>query len=47
MSCLGVCEQAPAIMVDDDLYTRIQPGDLDAILERYANGEFESGGLET
>ena len=21
VSCLGVCEQAPAIMIDDDLYT--------------------------
>ena len=47
VSCLGVCEQAPAIMIDDDLYTRIQPEDLDGILGCYAHGGFESGGLET
>jgi len=41
VSCLGVCEQAPAIMIDDDLYTRIQSEDLDAILERYADGGLE------
>jgi NADH-quinone oxidoreductase subunit E len=36
VSCLGVCEQAPVMMIDDDLYTRIKPEDLDAIIEQYA-----------
>jgi NADH-quinone oxidoreductase subunit E len=35
VSCLGVCEQAPAIMIDDDLYTHLKPEDLDVIVERY------------
>lgn len=36
VSCLGVCEQAPAMMIDNDLYTRVKPDDLDAIVQRYA-----------
>ncbi|MGD8393896.1 MAG: NADH-quinone oxidoreductase subunit NuoE [Candidatus Eiseniibacteriota bacterium] len=33
--CLGDCEHAPALMVDEDLHDDLVPGDLDAILERY------------
>jgi NADH-quinone oxidoreductase subunit E len=36
VSCLGVCEQAPAMMLDDELYTQLTPEDLDAIVQRYA-----------
>jgi NADH-quinone oxidoreductase subunit E len=41
VSCLGVCEQAPAIMIDDDLYTHLNPEDLDVILEKYVQGGVE------
>jgi NADH-quinone oxidoreductase subunit E len=37
--CLGICEQAPALMIDDDLHTDLAPQALDRrlndILERY------------
>jgi NADH-quinone oxidoreductase subunit E len=37
ISCLGACDRAPALMVDDDLYGNVgaTPEDLVAILERY------------
>ena len=34
--CLGYCDHAPAMMVDDDQYGDIDATQLDAILERYA-----------
>jgi NADH-quinone oxidoreductase subunit E len=34
--CLGHCDHAPAMMVDDDQYGDLDPARLDAILERYA-----------
>jgi len=34
-ACLGVCDRAPAIMIDDDLHTGLTPAQLDAILGRY------------
>jgi len=33
--CLGHCNHAPAMMVDDDQYGDLDAGGLDAILERY------------
>ena len=33
--CLGACDRAPAIMVDDDLYGDVTPDGLDEILEKY------------
>ncbi len=33
--CLGTCDHAPALMVDDDLYQDAKPDGLDAILARY------------
>lgn len=33
--CLGACDHAPVLMVDDDLYQDVKPDDLDAILARY------------
>ncbi|MCL5743205.1 MAG: NADH-quinone oxidoreductase subunit NuoE [Acidobacteria bacterium] len=33
--CLGCCDHAPAMMVDDDLYFDLSPSKIDAILERY------------
>ena len=34
-ACLGVCEQAPAMMVDDDVHGNLTPERCDEILERY------------
>src|SRR5574340_81972 len=34
-SCLGACDRAPAMLVDEDLYGPVTPELLDAILERY------------
>ncbi len=33
--CLGTCDRAPALMIDDDLYQDAKPNDLDTILARY------------
>lgn len=33
--CLGACEGAPALTVDDDLHRNVTPENLDAILARY------------
>jgi NADH-quinone oxidoreductase subunit E len=33
--CLGTCDHAPALMIDDDLYRDLTPGQLDDILDRY------------
>jgi NADH-quinone oxidoreductase subunit E len=35
IQCLGVCEHAPAAMVDDDLYTVLDEEKLEAILKKY------------
>lgn len=34
-ACLGACDGAPALMIDDDLHTELDPHKLDDILERY------------
>ena len=33
--CLGHCDHAPALMIDDDLHGDVEPQNLDALLERY------------
>ncbi|MBU6425048.1 MAG: NADH-quinone oxidoreductase subunit NuoE [Rhodospirillales bacterium] len=33
--CLGHCDHAPAMMVDEDQYGDLDPGKLDTILDRY------------
>ncbi len=33
--CLGACDRAPAMMVDDDLHGELTPERLEAILARY------------
>ena len=35
ISCLGACDRAPAMMVDEDLYGPVRPEKMDEILERY------------
>jgi len=34
-SCLGACDRAPAMLVDEDLYGPVAPEMLDSILEKY------------
>lgn len=34
-ACLGCCDRAPAMMVDDDLHVNLTPEKIDAILEKY------------
>jgi len=34
-SCLGACDRAPAMLVDDDLYGPVAPEMLDGILDKY------------
>ncbi len=34
-SCLGACDHAPAMMIDDELYLDLTPHKIDAILEGY------------
>jgi len=34
-ACLGVCEHAPALMIDDDLIADWNPAEVDRILSRY------------
>ncbi len=33
--CLGTCDHAPALMIDNDLYQDVDPDKLDQILARY------------
>jgi len=33
--CLGACDRAPAVMVDNDLYVDVTPDELEAMLEKY------------
>ncbi len=35
IACLGTCDHAPALMIDEDLYRDVDPTGLDQILERY------------
>jgi NADH-quinone oxidoreductase subunit E len=34
--CLGHCDHAPAMMVDEDLYGDLSPDVVDQVLERYS-----------
>jgi len=33
--CLGCCDHAPAMMVDDTLHSDLNPEKIDRVLERY------------
>jgi NADH-quinone oxidoreductase subunit E len=35
IACLGVCERAPALMIDDDVHAPAPPRSLEQTLERY------------
>jgi NADH-quinone oxidoreductase subunit E len=34
--CLGICDHAPALMIDEDTYTNLDAANLQSILDRYA-----------
>ncbi len=36
VACLGQCDQAPAIMIDKEVYGNLRPEMIELILERYA-----------
>ena len=36
--CLGTCDHAPAMMIEDELYRDLDPEELDAILAEYPQG---------
>ncbi len=33
--CLGACDHAPVLMIDDDLHQDLEPGKIDPVLARY------------
>ena len=33
--CLGTCDHAPAMIIDEDLYRDLKPDQLDEILAKY------------
>ena len=35
--CIGACGLAPIVTVNDDIYDRVSPVDVDAILDKYIN----------
>ncbi len=35
IACLGDCDHAPALIIDEDLYHDLSPQSLDEVLERY------------
>jgi len=35
VECLAACDEAPAVMVDEDRWARVGPDDVDGILARY------------
>jgi len=43
IQCLGTCDHAPALMIDDDLYRDLTPEQIDSILEEYQSGKRGNG----
>lgn len=35
--CLGACDRAPVMMIDDDTHMDLTPAGIDAVLERYCS----------
>lgn len=35
--CIGACGLAPVIMINDDVYGRLSPDDVEKVLEKYKN----------
>lgn len=40
--CLGDCSKAPVVMVNDDIYSRVEPGDVSKILAKYRSDSQEA-----
>jgi NADH-quinone oxidoreductase subunit E len=38
IACLGACDKAPVMMIDETLYTELTPEKINSILERYRSG---------
>lgn len=38
IQCLGACDQAPAMMIDEKLYTELTPEKFDSIIQGYREG---------
>lgn len=38
-SCMGMCDQGPALLVDDEVHTRVSPADVPAIVAACRAGE--------
>jgi NADH-quinone oxidoreductase subunit E len=39
IACLGTCDRAPALMIDEQLYRDLDPERLDRVLDRYQGRE--------
>ena len=37
--CIGACGLAPVMMINDDVYGRLVPEDIEGIVEKYKNME--------
>ena len=37
--CLGACGLAPVMMINDDVYGRLAPGDIPGIMQKYRDAE--------
>jgi NADH:ubiquinone oxidoreductase subunit E len=42
-SCIGMCDQGPALLVDDEVHTRVTPGDVPAIVAACRDAEGGAG----
>jgi NADH-quinone oxidoreductase subunit E len=42
-SCLGACDKAPVMMVDNELYVELSPESIVGIIERYTTGAAKPG----
>lgn len=40
--CVGACGLAPVVMIGDDVYGKLEPGDVDKILKKYTEGGCEA-----
>ncbi|NLV71930.1 MAG: iron hydrogenase [Actinobacteria bacterium] len=45
-NCMGMCDQGPAMLVNDDVYTRLNPEKVRDIVERYRSREEDTAAAE-
>jgi NADH-quinone oxidoreductase E subunit len=43
VSCLGLCDESPAMMVNDDIYGNLAPEKIPGILKKYGRGGSRHG----